>query len=274
VANAQDNCPAIPNPDQHKVLSTSQLGDACNADDDGDGIPDSSDNCPLVSNPSQTIPSGVVCNIDLDGDNVGDDFDNCPSVANPNQLDTDNDGIGDACDKDSDNDGILNQADNCLLVVNRDQKDTDGDGIGDACDPRVCYVVDASNPSGCLDPTLPFMVSGGGTLSIGTGEKLRLPLFANRTNVGIQFMWTTAQVPAGAQPVLFNAQGTVSQSRGVEYSYAPAPPAGFWADKPGTYVLNVQTALVNNDPLYPQSNASVAELQVIATGPNAPLTCP
>jgi hypothetical protein len=274
VPNAVDNCPSIPNADQHKVLSSSALGDACNSDDDGDGIPDRSDNCPLVSNPTQVIPTGAVCSVDLDMDNVGDDFDNCPSVANPNQLDTDNDGIGDACDKDSDNDGVLNQADNCPLVPNRDQKDTDGDGIGDVCDPRLCYVVDPSNPSGCLDPTLPFTVSGGGEIQIGTGERLRLPIFANRTNVAIQYQWTTSQIPATAHPVLFNQQGTVSQSRNIEYSYTPATPAGFWADTPGTYVLLLQTGLVNTDPLYPMSNMSVAQLQITAIGPNAPLTCP
>jgi hypothetical protein len=274
VPNSQDNCPGIPNADQHKTLASSALGDACNPDDDGDGIPDDQDNCPLVSNPSQTIPTGVVCNVDLDGDNVGDDFDNCPSIANPNQQDTDGDGIGDACDKDIDNDGVLNQADNCTYVANRDQKDSDFDGIGDACDPRVCYVVDATNPSACLDPALPFTVSGGGEISISTGEQLRLPIFANRTNVAMQYRWTTSQIPAGAMPLLFAAQGSVSQSRGVEYVYAPASPAGFYADVAGTYVLQLQAVLVNADPQYPQSNASTADLRITATGPSAPLTCP
>jgi len=35
---------------------------------------------------------------DSDGDGVNDQYDNCPYTPNPNQLDTDDDGFGDACD--------------------------------------------------------------------------------------------------------------------------------------------------------------------------------
>lgn len=54
-------------------------------------------------------------------DNDGILDDNCPEVDNKDQVDSDQDGVGDACD-------------NCVDQSNVDQLDTDGDGIGDVCD--------------------------------------------------------------------------------------------------------------------------------------------
>ncbi len=66
ILDAQDNCPAVANPDQANSDGAADGGDACDADDDNDGIPD-------------------------------DNPDNCRTVPNPDQTDSNADGCGDAC---------------------------------------------------------------------------------------------------------------------------------------------------------------------------------
>lgn len=72
-----------------------------------------------------------------DGDDIPDSNDNCPAADNDDQLDSDNDGVGDACelvDDSDDGDGVASDVDNCPTVANANQLDRDGDGIGDACE--------------------------------------------------------------------------------------------------------------------------------------------
>ncbi len=164
-----DNCPLVVNPQQNNTDGAEDGGDACDEDDDNDGLDDTDvieqqnnlagkscslladcdndgalddvDNCPLIINPQQNNTDeaedgGDACDEDDDNDEILDDMDNCPLVVNPQQNNTDEakDG-GDACDEDDDNDGVLDGVDNCPLVVNPQQNNTDEakDG-GDACD--------------------------------------------------------------------------------------------------------------------------------------------
>jgi hypothetical protein len=115
-------------------------GDACDADDDGDGVCDPcGDAAPLP-----------VCSGALDTD-VCSGADNCVDTGNADQADVDENGVGDVCedkddddvvdaDDDSDEDGVIDLRDNCAVVANADQVDGDSDGLGDACDN--CATVD------------------------------------------------------------------------------------------------------------------------------------
>ena len=137
-----DNCPDRKNADQENVDGDA-LGDACDDDTDGDGVPDAQpDNCRFVPNPDQADADGNGYGdecppVDSDDDGVTDDRDNCVRHPNPDQADSEPsqpDGKGDVCDGDDDDDRYADHMDNCPFVDNPEQTDRDGDGIGTACD--------------------------------------------------------------------------------------------------------------------------------------------
>ena len=134
-ADSVDSCPDLSNSDQSN-FDGDEFGDACDADDDNDGIADVDDAFPLNASESADLDGDGVGNAtddDDDGDGVNDADDLFP--LDPNEaVDTDGDGIGDNSDDDSDGDGVLNAEDSFPLDAT-ESIDTDGDGVGDSSDP-------------------------------------------------------------------------------------------------------------------------------------------
>ena len=128
-----DNCGAIYNPTQANNDGDSQ-GDACDADDDNDGIDDASDGCPFDANKSAPGLCGCgFSDTDSDGDSVADCIDNCVAVSNPSQVDCNGNGIGDACESFTDcNSNAI--PDSCDIATGA-SNDVDSDGVPDECNP-------------------------------------------------------------------------------------------------------------------------------------------
>jgi hypothetical protein len=70
------------------------------------------------------------CKSDSDGDGILDKNDNCPSEPNIDQLDSNQDGEGDACDEDIDGDGLTNEFEN-KYNLDPYTRDSDGNTIDD-----------------------------------------------------------------------------------------------------------------------------------------------
>ncbi len=113
--------------ERHRIRVPHASGDepgwlTIDRDTDGDGVLDSVDP-------------------DDDNDNHPDRSDAFP-LDSSEWDDSDGDGEGDNADTDDDNDTIADGLDNCPLVANLDQLDSNDDGKGDACtDDSICFPI-------------------------------------------------------------------------------------------------------------------------------------
>jgi len=151
-----DNCPAIANPDQAD-MDQDQIGNVCDSDIDGDGVPNQDDAFPL--NATEWV--------DSDGDGVGDNSDQFP--LDPSEsLDTDSDGVGNS--RDYCPNTLPDRAPTVSLKPNH-YVDQDGDGVFETVLKGKTLNLTKKDTRGCgCDQIIAIMSLGDGHTKHGCSQ--------------------------------------------------------------------------------------------------------
>ena len=158
----EDNCPDVYNPDQSDY-NVNGLGDACDEDDDSDGVLDFEDSCPkgttgwfsesLNDFDDDGCKDSEEEDADDDNDGIPDFRDSCQFGISGALNDLDGDGCKDSEDDDDDGDLVRDESDLCVDGVidwssgtltdhdgdgckddDEEDKDDDNDGVADTID--------------------------------------------------------------------------------------------------------------------------------------------
>ena len=139
---SSDNCPENYNPDQLDY-NNDGFGDACDEDDDSDGVADVSDSCPkgetgwlsdeMNDHDGDGCKDSTEEDLDDDGDGVPDVSDACPIGIGGAGYDLDGDGCKDVEDSDDDGDQVRDESDLCSTGETEWSSGTLTDHDGDGC---------------------------------------------------------------------------------------------------------------------------------------------
>ena len=168
VDDRADNCYGVPNPDQRNSDSD-PAGDACDADDDQDGVLDAATTAgrsrTLTSSTTTGTRYGNACYKDTDGDGHIDEEDNCKRTRNADQT-------GPRRRRDRRRVRCRRRPrrardarDNCPRNANKEQADADGNGLGDACDPNSSLATEFVAPASTAVDTVKDRIAARVTLS-------------------------------------------------------------------------------------------------------------
>jgi len=243
--DACDNCPLVPNPGQeNNIHPGTPEGDHCE-DPEPDGVFDIVDNCPSTANPDQTDTDsdalGNACDPDDDNDGLSDEDETTVHGTDPLDADTDDDGLNDGFEvsigtspllPDTDGDGFSDRVErnlgsDPLLNSSRPEHNSVADTCTDTIDNDLDTLVDAAD-RGCVGgpppPDVTINTGFWGPMPDGTAAGRRgSPITVTKTVRAVSVQITVAQVD-GVPPVIQGLMTDASGGAGTAWEFSYIPP--------------------------------------------------